>query len=91
MCGHAHTAGEMLLAHSSFYTEPSDCGTLAGALLRGFGHFGCREHADLIAAMKLTGGADVLILSKTTQFVNIVIDGYFYMCIYTLLSTGCVS
>jgi len=91
MRGHAHSLGEMLLAHSGFYAEPSDYSTLACALLRGFDHFGCREHADPIAAMKPTGSADVLILSKTRQFVNIVIDGYLYMCIYTLLSTGCVS
>jgi hypothetical protein len=37
VCGDAYAPGEMLLAHSRLYPEPSDCSALACALLRGFG------------------------------------------------------
>ena len=77
----------MLLAHSSFYTETSDCNTLTGALLRGFGHLAflpnpiCK-HSETIAVMETPDRGDLfscyqrnVIVYKTKQFVNIVIDG----------------
>ena len=87
MCGDTYAPGQMLLADASLCTEASDCHTLACALFRSFGqlaflHNPICKHSETIAVVKTPDRGDpfscyqsTVIVYKTKQFVNIVIDG----------------